>query len=64
MERGLMMLVHSIILGILFYIFMIFVLKQNSFVAEDRSIFFAAIILIYMLLFGHKLPTRINRNIM
>jgi hypothetical protein len=43
---------------------MVFVLGQRTIVAEDRSILIAALVLIYMLLFGHGLPTSINKNIM
>ena len=63
METGLTMLLHSIILGILLYLFMIYVLKQKQTVAENRSLIFAAFILIYMILFGHGLPTKINKNL-
>ena len=61
MESGMMMLVHSIIIGIILYIFMIFVLRQRQVVAENRSILAAAVILIYMILFGHGLPVSINK---
>jgi len=64
MERGLIMLLHAIILAVLLYIIMVFVLGQRTIVAEDRSILIAALVLIYMLLFGHGLPTSINKNIM
>lgn len=64
MERGLIMLLHAIILALLLYIIMVFVLGQRTIVAEDRSILIAALVLIYMLLFGHGLPTSINKNIM
>jgi hypothetical protein len=63
MENGRMMLLHSVIIGVLLYIFMIFILKQKQPVAENRSILIAALILIYMILFGHGLPTSINKNI-
>ena len=63
MERGLSMVLHSLIIGFGVYLFMIFVLKQQSIIAEDRSILFAALVLIYMILFGHKLPNSINKNI-
>lgn len=63
MENGRMMLLHSIIIGIFLYIFMIFVLGQKQPVAENRSILIASLILIYMILFGHGLPTSINKNI-
>lgn len=63
MERGLSMLLHSLIIGLLLYFFMVFALGQNSVVAENRSILIAAVILIYMILFGHGLPKSINKNI-
>lgn len=63
MEKGRMMLLHSVIIGILLYVFMIFVLGQRQIVAEDRSILFASLILAYMVLFGHGLPNSINKNL-
>lgn len=63
MEKGRTMLLHSFIIGILLYIFMVFVLGQDKLIAENRSILLAAIILIYMILFGHGLPTKINKNV-
>jgi hypothetical protein len=64
MERGLMMVVHSVIIAIVLYVIMLFVLKQSAAVAENRSILLGAIALIYMVLFGHGAPTSINKNIM
>ena len=58
-----MMLLHSIIIGILLYIFMIFILGQNKIVTETRSVLLAALILVYMMLFGHGLPTSINKHL-
>ena len=63
MERGYIMVIHSSIIGILLYLFMLFVLKQNPIVAENRSIVLSSIALIYMIIFGHKLPTSINPNL-
>lgn len=63
MESGRMMLLHSIIIGIVLYVIMIYGLKQRPVVAENRSIILAALILIYMILFGHGLPGSINRNL-
>lgn len=63
MERGLMMLMHSVIIGILLYLFMIYLLGQRQVVAENRSILLASLILVYMILFGHGLPTSINRQL-
>ena len=63
MEKGRMMLLHSVIIGVLLYLIMIFLLGQKQVVAENRSILLAALILIYMILFGHGLPTSINKNL-
>jgi len=63
MEKGRMMIVHSAIIGILLYIFMIYILHQPQMVAENRSILLASLVLIYMILFGHGLPTSINQNL-
>ena len=58
-----MMLMHSVIIGILLYLIMTFILGQKQVVAENRSILLAAMILIYMILFGHGLPGSINKNL-
>ena len=63
MERGLLMLLHSIIIGLILYIVMVFVFKQNDKVAENRSILIAAVILIYMIIFGHTIPNKINSDL-
>jgi ACR3 family arsenite efflux pump ArsB len=63
MEKERMMIFHAVIIGVLLYLFMIFVLKQKQQVAENRSILLAAVVLIYMILFGHGLPTSINKNL-
>ena len=64
MESGRMMLLHSLLIGIVLYLFMTFVLGQRQAVAENRSILLAALSLIYMILFGHGLPKSINKNIL
>lgn len=63
MESGRAMLFHSAIIGILLYLFMIFILGQKQVVAENRSILLASLILTYMILFGHGLPMSINKNL-
>ena len=62
-ESGLMMLLHSVVIGVILYLFMFFVLKQEHAKAEARSVLIGAIVLIYMVLFGHGLPKEINKNI-
>jgi hypothetical protein len=63
MESGFTMFIHSAIIAIVLYIIMKYILKQSDSKALDRSILLGAIVLIYMILFGHGLPTHINRNI-
>jgi hypothetical protein len=63
MERGLIMLLHSVIIGLILYILMVFVFKQKEAVAENRSILISALILIYMILFGHGVPDKLNSNL-
>ena len=63
MERGLVMLVHSVIIGLILFLIMRFILGQSVSVAEDRSVLLGALVLIYMVLFGHRLPGTMNRNV-
>lgn len=63
MESGRTMLLHSVIIGILLYLIMTFILGQKQTVAENRSILLGALVLVYMILFGHGLPTSINKNL-
>lgn len=64
MERGLVMVFHSAIIALILYLIMFFILKQPKYIAEDRSVFIGAFALAYMVLFGHGLPNKINKNIM
>jgi TRAP-type C4-dicarboxylate transport system permease small subunit len=63
MEKGRMMLLHSIIIGIILYVVMIYMFGQSPIVAENRSILLAALVLVYMIMFGHGLPTSINKDL-
>ena len=63
MERGLMMLLHSCIIGLILYILTVFVFKQKETVAENRSILITSVILIYMILFGHGIPNKLNSEL-
>jgi hypothetical protein len=63
MERGLMMLLHALMVGIILYLVMVFGLNQEPAVAEDRSVLLGAVILVYMILFGHGMPGTVNKNI-
>jgi len=61
MEEHWMMVLHSILIGVVAFTVMIFGLKQHYFVAERRSILIASCVLIYMILFGHNLPLKLNK---
>lgn len=63
MESGRTMLLHSALIGIVLYFFMVYVLGQRSAVAEDRTLVLSALVLIYMIVFGHGLPTSVNKNL-
>ena len=63
MESGFTMFIHSAIITVILYVIMKFLLKQSEMVAQDRSILIGALTLVYMILFGHSLPTHINKNI-
>jgi len=57
------MVLHSAVIGVVLYLLMVFVFQQNPRIAENRSILIAAAVLIYMILFGHGLPSKINKNL-
>jgi hypothetical protein len=63
MESGRMMVVHSAIIAVVLYFVMTLVLKQKESVAENRSILMGALVLAYMILFGHGLPTSVNKGL-
>jgi hypothetical protein len=55
-----MMVLHSVVIGLVGYVAMVFGLGQSSVVAERRSILLYAVALAYMLLFGHGLPLKLK----
>jgi putative effector of murein hydrolase len=61
MEGTLNHVFHAFIITIILYIVMKFLLRQSQTMALNRSILIGAVALIYMILFGHGLPTHINR---
>jgi putative effector of murein hydrolase len=61
MDTALSHLLHSVIITVILYIIMKFFLKQSETMSLNRSILIGALSLIYMILFGHGLPTHINK---
>jgi hypothetical protein len=56
MESGLTMLLHSVIIGLVFFVIMAYILKQPQEVAINRTLVISALVLVYMIVFGHGLP--------
>jgi uncharacterized membrane-anchored protein len=63
MEGGLTMLMHSVVIGLVLYIIMVYMLKQKQEVAIDRTLVISSLLLVYMIAFGHGLPNRLNKNL-
>lgn len=59
-ESGFTMVIHSAFIALVLYLVMRFVLGQRASLAEDRSVLLGAVALLYMVLFGHGAPTRLN----
>jgi hypothetical protein len=65
MERGINMVMHAAIFTAIAYFVMLNYFKQSPEMAEDRSILLGSILLIYMLIYGHQMPSyaSLNKNI-
>jgi hypothetical protein len=61
MEGPLTHVFHAFIITIILFLIMRFGLKQSETMSLNRSILIGAFALIYMILFGHGLPTHINK---
>jgi TRAP-type C4-dicarboxylate transport system permease small subunit len=60
MESGFVMVGHMLLIVLVLYVVMRYVLGQNSRVAEDRSVLLGGLALVYMVLYGHGMPGRVN----
>lgn len=61
MESPLTHVFHALIITLVLYVLMKFALGQSQTMALNRSILLGALALAYMILFGHGLPTQVNR---
>jgi hypothetical protein len=61
MDNALSHLFHAAIIAIILYVIMKFILKQDDTMSLNRSILVGALALIYMILFGHGMPTHLNK---
>jgi len=62
-ERGITHLLHSAIIGVVLYLILLYVVKQSPSKAENMSVLVGAAALVYMVLFGHGPPTKLNTNL-
>ena len=61
MEAVLLHLSHAFVISIILYVIMRYILRQSTSMAMTRSLLIGALAFIYMILFGHGLPTRMKR---
>lgn len=61
MEGPLKHLFHAFVITVILYLVMRFGLRQSQTMSLNRSLVAGAIALVYMIFFGHGLPTHINR---
>ena len=59
-EGPFMMFFHAVVIYFALFLFMKFILKQPNMVAVNRSMILSAVALIYMILWGHNLPGKLN----
>jgi hypothetical protein len=62
-ESGFSMTVHALFIGAILYAIMKYCLRTPENVAQDRCAFYGGLALIYMVMFGHGAPTRVNSNL-
>jgi hypothetical protein len=62
-ERGWIMVLHAIIAAAAAWLVMSCWMKLSNAVVEDRTMLVMASALMYMVLFGHGAPTKLNPNV-
>lgn len=60
MEGGFTMVFHMLLIVLALYVVMRYALGQSPRMAEDRSVLLGGVALVYMVLYGHGMPRRIN----
>ena len=64
MEGPLTMVLHGAIIAVFLYLVMKFGLKQSESMAMSRSVLIGLLAAAYMIIFGHKMPGKINSALM
>jgi ABC-type phosphate transport system permease subunit len=65
MENALTMVGHSVIIGLVAYIIMVYLLTQLHNKALNRSVLIGSLACAYMIIYGHDFPSKdaINPNL-
>tara|TARA_Y100000817_G_C16534798_1_gene401712 strand:+ start:210 stop:410 length:201 start_codon:yes stop_codon:yes gene_type:complete len=64
MKQNLEHVMHAVIISVVLYFGMVHLLNQSKEKACSRSILFAGIALVYMIMFGHSFPPgRLNPSL-
>ena len=64
MESSLTMLMHSAIIVVILYLGYVHGVGVSRSTASHRSLFAGGLVLSYMIMFGHGLPTKINPKLL
>ena len=64
-DTNFMMFIHSVFISLILFVLLYFILQQKYEVAETWSFLVGSISLMYMIIFGHNLPSlNINTNLL
>jgi len=63
MEGPLTMVFHGVLIAVVLYVLMKYVLGQSDVKSLNRSVLVGLLSAAYMIVFGHKLPSSVNRNL-
>lgn len=62
-ERGIVMAGHSLLIGMIIYVVLVFMVKTDKDIAENRSVLIAGLVMAYMVAFGHGAPGNLNQKL-
>lgn len=54
------MVIHGLVVGLVAYLVMVYLLSQPTVVAETRAVALALAVALYMVVFGHGMPSSVN----
>ena len=63
MEGPLHMVFHGALVAVVLFVVMRFVLKQSESKSMTRAVFVGLVVSLYMVMFGHGTPGRVNSNL-